>query len=525
MQMRTDTPTRLCVPVCERSFSALQASCRKAAELSDIIELRLDCLHPAELEKLSDNVSQLLSNLSGPVILTLRPANQGGHRELIVDERLNFWKAQLHGGDAVWWDIESDFPVELPFEPDWSRVIISHHDFAAVPGNLAQIYERMANTRAQVVKLAVQANDIVDCIPVFQLFDRARREGREIIAIAMGNAGIATRILGPSRGAFLTYGALENESATAPGQVTARALRSIYRIQNIDQETFVCGLVGNPAMHSVSPHMHNSAFESERINGVYIPFEVRDVKSFFERMVHPRTKEVDFNWRGLSITAPHKANVMDCLDWIDPTAREIGAVNTVVVENDRLLGYNTDVDGLLEPLLGIMDSFEGLRVAVIGAGGAARAAVWALQHRGSIVTLFARDLAKARILAAPFDISCSPLSSASFADYDLVINATPLGSSGQLVDETPAIAKQLIGAGVVDDLVYNPVETRFLKEARKAGCKILGGLEMLVAQAKIQFELWTGQRPSSELMYDAASNALGRRGLDMPGDLSSTSQQ
>jgi 3-dehydroquinate dehydratase/shikimate dehydrogenase len=489
--------TLICVPVCEKNVDALESACERASEWADVIELRLDCL----LDAPAANVERI----SRPVILTFRPAEQGGYRALDAEARGSFWKDVSTRDTSALWDLEGD--LALSFEPDWSRVIVSHHDFSGVPANLNQLYDRLAATPARVVKIAMRANDIVDCIPIFQLLERGQSEGREIIAIAMGAPGIATRILGPSRGAFLTYGALEDESATAPGQITARELRSVYHVDKIDRETMVCGLVGRPIMHSVSPHMHNSAFAAAGINGVYLPLEVRDVKTFFKRMVHPRTREIEWNLGGLSITAPHKSNVLECLDWIDPKAKEIGAVNTVVVENNRLLGYNTDAAGFIEPLLRIMDSLANVRVAVIGAGGAARAAVWALRQQQATVTLFARDVSKARTLAQLFDVSYNSLTSASFAEYDLVINATPLGS-GDFIDETPATSEQLAGARCVYDLVYNPIETRLLQEARKAGCEVLGGLEMLVAQAKIQFELWTGQIPSSSLMYDAAAAVL-----------------
>lgn len=486
--------TRICVSVCEKNPDALATACERASEWADVIELRLDCL-----TSLGD-LQPVLDRLSHPVILTFRPAEQGGHRELDPQTRQSFWKT---APQTDWWDIEAD----LTPETDWSHVIISHHDFSGVPGDLTKIYERLASKPAAVIKIAVQANDIVDCIPVFQLLDRARSEGRDAIAIAMGNAGLATRILGPSRGAFLTYAALQDDSATAPGQITAQKLRSVYHVDKIDRDTMICGLVGLPVMHSVSPHMHNAAFASAGINGVYLPFEVRDVKTFVTRMVHPRTKEIDWNLRGLSVTAPHKSTVVECLDWIDPAAQEIGAINTIVVENDRLRGFNTDAAGFVEPLLKLLGSLNGLRVAVIGAGGAARAAVWALRRQEATVTLFARDVAKARALGQVFDVSYASLAAASFAGYDLVINATPLGS-GELTDQTPATAAQLAGAHYVYDLVYNPIETRLLKEACKAGCKTVRGLEMLAAQAKIQFELWTSQTPVSSIMYEAASAAL-----------------
>ncbi len=170
------------------------------------------------------------------------------------------------------------------------------------------------------------------------------------------------------------------------------------------------------------------------------------------------------------------------------------------MEKERLVGYNTDVVGLVEPLQRIVSSLRGLRVAVIGAGGAARAAVWALGRGEARVTLFARSTIKGGLLGEEFSVSCAPLAGASFAGFDVVINATP---------QSPAVAEQLGGAGLVYDLIYNPIETAFLKEAKRAGCKTLGGLPMLVAQARRQFELWTGKQPSTDLMHGAAAAALG----------------
>ena len=486
--MNTDQTTRVCVPICEKDLNALQNACAQAIEWADVIELRLDCL-----EVQPESLAQVLANIPRLVILTFRLSEQGGYRNITREAGEAFWKAQPTPGEAVLWDVEADLAHDLA--PAWTRTIVSHHDFSGVPDDLDQIYERLAQTPARVLKISLQANEITDCIPVFRLIERARRDNREIIAIAMGNAGIATRILGPSRGSFLTYGALDDDSATAPGQVNAHKLRSLYNIDAINDETMICGLVGLPVMHSVSPHIHNAAFASEGINGVYLPLEVKDVKEFFKRMVHPRTTEVDWKLRGLSITAPHKQTVMQCLDWIEPDAKDIGAVNTVVVENDRLLGYNTDAAGFIDPLLNRLGSLADRKVAIIGAGGAARAAIWALQKQEAMVTVFARDITKAR----SFDVQCKPLASASFNGYDLVVNATP---------ESPATAEQLSGARWVYDLVYNPIETQLLQEARRAGCQTLGGLEMLVAQAKIQFELWTGKKASTSVMYNAAAVGL-----------------
>jgi len=501
---------RVCVPLNERTLSTLASACVAASDVADIIELRLDGLEPGELSP--SKINHLINSLPRPVILTLRPSEQGGYRSLTIQERITNWR-DLFNTDAAFFDIESDLVSELVThedQPDWSRVISSHHDFNDTPDNLDSIYEQLAFSPARILKLAVQASDVVDCLDVFKLLDRAKSEERETIVIAMGNAGILTRIVGPMRGSFLTYGSLENEKGTAPGQIVAQDLKSLYHIDEIDSETLVTGIVGLPVMHSVSPHMHNAAFKYAHLNGVYVPLEVRNLAQFFKRMVDLRTRELNWKLRGLSITAPYKVEVMDHLDWIDPRAKAIGAVNTVLLENEQLLGYNTDADGLIDPLISRVGALDGLQVAVIGAGGAANAAIFALLERHAEVTLYVRNVEKGRSLAERFNIPCEQLTPATFAAKDVVINTTPLGSLGQYISETPVSSEQLRGSRFAYDLVYNPVETLFMREARAAGCEVLGGLEMLVAQAVQQFKLFTQTTVLSELMYSAALRALER---------------
>jgi 3-dehydroquinate dehydratase/shikimate dehydrogenase len=341
------------------------------------------------------------------------------------------------------------------------------------------------------------------------LLVRAREDGREMIAIAMGDAGVATRILGPSRGAFLTYASSENESATAPGQITARDLRDVYRVGKLDRQTEIFGLVGSPVSHSLSPRLHNAAFEATGANAVYIPFEVRDLPAFIRRMAHPHTREIDWKLSGLSVTAPHKLAVMEQLDWIEPVAREIGAVNTILIDGKGLSGYNTDVIGFIGPLVEKLGDLSGLRCAVIGTGGAANAAVWALRNKDAQVTVFGRTKERATALARKFGADSRELEEGRFDGFDLVVNATPLGTAGEFQSQTPVDAAQLRGARVAYDLVYNPIETQFLREARGAGCQTLGGLAMLVAQAIEQFRLWTGITAPEGVMRAAAQRALG----------------
>jgi 3-dehydroquinate dehydratase/shikimate dehydrogenase len=357
----------------------------------------------------------------------------------------------------------------------------------------------------------VQAHDAIDCLPVFHLLERGIRAGHEMIVIAMGAAGLATRVLGPSRGAFLTYASPDDGKATAPGQVSARELREVYRIEKITKQTQITGLITGSAAHSISRALHNAAFAAGEIDAVYIPFEVKDLKSFIGRMVHPRTRELDWRMRGLSVTAPHKVAVIDHLDWIDPVAQEIGAANTIVVEDDELRGYNTDAAGFINPLLKKCGDLQGWSCAVIGAGGAARAVVWGLRQRNADVTVFARDARLAETLAKEFGAAWQSLSGASFKNFKIVVNTTPLGTTGPWQSETPATANQLSGASFVYDIVYNPISTRFLREAESAGCQTISGLEMLVAQAEEQFRLWTGAAAPTRVMREAADRALDSR--------------
>jgi 3-dehydroquinate dehydratase/shikimate dehydrogenase len=498
---------------------------RAASEGCDLIELRMDCLEDeAQLERATLELPALFSERTRPHILTFRAPEQGGARASDLERRVRFWSENFSPGSerADYADLELDTAAHFAAEEDrraqklidWSKAICSHHDFERVPADLENIFARMLQTPAHILKLAVKANDITDTLPVFRLLEQARRAGREMIAVAMGEAGLLTRILAPARGAFLTFGALAREHSTAPGQITARELRHLYSFNDISERTQIMGLVGSPVAHSLSPHMHNAAFAALKLDAVYIPFEVRDAYAFMRRMAHPRTRELVWNLRGLSVTAPHKSAFIGQLDSIETSAREIGAVNTVVVDGDALNGYNTDAAAALKPLAGLIE-LRDARVALLGAGGAARTVLWSLREASAAqVTVFARDLERARATAEMFDAVCRTLDGARFDNFDLVINTTPLGTRGMRETETPAHAAQLRGARCAYDLVYNPGETRFMREARAAGCEIVvGGLPMLVAQAAAQFKLWTGQDAPLEVLTEAAKKQLSETGV------------
>jgi 3-dehydroquinate dehydratase/shikimate dehydrogenase len=502
---------KVCVPICVGNIGEIRDAMNAAADIADIVELRADCLTAFD----SESLLQAAGTAPKPLILTLRSPDEGGLAPIDFAARRRFWRSATNLPAESLIDLELDMVEDfsrgesagqLPI--DWSRVICSHHDFTRVPDNLQQIFERLAATPAGLIKIAVQATDSVDCLALFDLLERARNENRKLIAVAMGQAGVITRILGPSRGSFFTYGSLDNESGTAPGQLQAEELREVYRIDQIDRDTQVFGIIGDRVSHSLSPHIHNAAFAANELNAVYIPFEVHDAVGFLRRMVHPKTRELDWNLNGLSVTAPHKSIVMKELDWIDPACSEIGACNTVVVRGDQLFGYNTDAAGFIAPLRDALGTIRDARCAVVGAGGAARACVWALKQEGAEVTVFARDKSTADFLAKTFDIQGQEFPVSSFKGFDVVINATPLGTRGEGEHESIATAEQMRGVRLAYDLVYNPSATTFLREARSAGCIVLDGMEMLLAQAVEQFSLWTGQRPDVNVMRARALRSL-----------------
>lgn len=500
----------ICVSVCESDWPSVARAIREVGTQAALVEIRLDCLESEALKNL-DLLRELLASSSHPTIVTFRSAAEGGRRDADNETRLRFWRDEGLQLASSFVDLELDIAEQLRSEGDdidWSRVICSYHNPAEIPGDLNQIFERLAATPAHVMKIAVRINDALDCLRIFELLDRAKHAEREIIAIGMGPAGVATRILGPARGAYLTYASLEDARATAVGQISIKELTSVYRIEKITRATEITGLVGSPVAHSISPQIHNAAFASLAADAVYIPFEVRDLKAFFKRVVHPHTREIDWRMRGLSITSPHKTAALAELDWIEPGAREIGAVNTVVVEDDRLCGYNTDANAFIGGLKNRLGSLNDSRVAILGAGGAASAALYSLKRENAKTTIFARDMKKGKQLADRWSIECRELEDAVFAEFDVVVNATPLGTKGPQENQTAADARQLRGARLAYDLVYNPEMTQFLNEARAAGCETLNGLPMLLSQAAQQIQLWTGQAANSDVMRVAATRAL-----------------
>jgi 3-dehydroquinate dehydratase/shikimate dehydrogenase len=485
------------VSVCAKTVKELVEQIKKAEKFGDVIEVRFDCLDEEGVEKILTKFPAV----TRPILATFRPQEHGGSREISLEEREGFWR---NFPMFSWADMEPSFA-----KAGAEKTICSYHNFVSASGDMEAIYNELAAAETGVIKIAVQIHDISEGLELWGLLKKARSENKQLVPIAMGEAGKWTRILGLAYGAPMTYASLETGKEVAPGQISVEDLRDVYRVKELNEKTDIFGVIGDPVKFSLSPYMQNAGFKAAGLNAVFIPLEVKDLESFVTRFL----PESGLNIKGLSVTIPHKQAIMKYLDEIDETAQRIGAVNTVKIVNGKLYGYNTDAPGFIKPLKNAYGELSGKTAAVLGAGGGARAVIYALQKGGTKVTVFVRDPEKARPLADEFKIDIRDLQDADIKGFDIVINATPLGMKGKFEGQSPSINSQLIGVAAVYDLVYTPEVTPFIQEARTAGVPIIiGGAEMLVAQGVEQVKIWTGSVAPPEIveiMKEAVRKKLG----------------
>ncbi|MEA3367609.1 MAG: shikimate dehydrogenase, partial [Planctomycetota bacterium] len=382
------------------------------------------------------------------------------------------------------------------------RVIASYHNFHETPDDLPAIHRRLAESGAGTVKVAVTAGHILDTVPVLRLLRDARVP---TIALSMGERGLLTRILAPKYGAPLTYAADDRGPEAAPGQVTLGLMRDLYRADRIGPATAVYGVVADPVAHSVSPQIHNAAFAEIACDAVYLPLWVEGNPADFVRAMKP------FDFSGYSVTIPHKQAVMPAADEIEPVARRIGAVNTLLRRPDgSLFATNTDWTAGLAAIEAVVGKgwLRGKRALQLGAGGVGRAMAFGLAERGARLTLTDVDAGRAEALARELGAETCPADAACDLPCDVLLNCTPVGMHPK-TDASPVPPEALREGLVVYDAVYNPAETRLLREARQAGCRTVAGLDHFVRQAVEQFELWTGRPAPVERMRQVVVEALG----------------
>jgi 3-dehydroquinate dehydratase/shikimate dehydrogenase len=471
--------TLVCETVTATTMAELRAA-RDAVKDADLVELRLDGV--ADLD-----VAGALAGRRRPVIVTCRPSWEGGKWNGFEAKRLEVLADAIRLGaeyvDVEWRADRRSLPAN-----ERSQRVLSHHDFHGVPTDLAARVRAMRAERPAVLKIAVSASRLSDCLTLRD----AVAGGSDHVAIAMGATGQLTRVWPAWLGSLWMYG-----GAAAPGQLSTRELVDVFRIRRTSNVTRVFGLTGAPLGHSASPAMHNAAFASLGLDAVYVPLETTSADEFLNV-----AREISL--AGASVTAPLKESLFALATAADDTTRDVRAVNTLRRGPRGWEGRNFDIAGFHEPLARRKVSLRGKRAVVLGAGGGARAAAFGLKQQGASVEVSARRTDRARVFAGALGVEAGAWPPAG--GWDVLVNATPVGTWPK-VDASPLSQAALCGR-LVYDLVYNPQETTLLKAARAAGIETIGGLEMLVAQACLQCQWWTGVEAPATVIDRAARERL-----------------
>ena len=485
------------------SLVAEEHALAHSGQAGSFIELRIDQLaNPTSGSQIIASIRR--ERPRAPILATCRRSGNGGHFQGSIEDQIDLLLSAVKAGaDLVDIEIETidEFPAALESFRGKASTIASYHNFQETP-DLPPILQKMEATGADIFKVATAICRPDDNLKLLELC----RQRPNMVVAGMGETGAPTRLLAPMYGALFTYAAPDQQPVagtepslsevlpTAPGQIPASSLRDLYRVAEATPETKIFAVIANPVAHSKSPRIHNLAFQSTGFDGMYMPLLVEpdQLENFFRFM-----RELPLS--GASVTIPHKQSVLQHVDAVDSTAESIGAVNTLYWRNGRLVGTNTDALGIAKPL-SKRGKFKDAMALVVGTGGAARAAIVALQHLGMHVWVTGRDRGKASRLASLLGGLPVSLSRSTELNYAVMVNATPVG---MWPDVEGNLFPDWIPADVVFDLVYNPVETALLKRAADQGKTVISGVEMFVEQAAEQFRLWTGTDAPCDVMREA----------------------
>ncbi len=487
----------ICIPITARSAEYTVSGMVSASKYADIVELRIDYI--PELQNALTCIEKSLKSKTKPVIITNRPEREGGKFNGSEQDRLRLLQKAIDlGADYV--DVEYD-SIKQIIRRNSSKVIISHHNFKETPQDLSKLYNDICQHKPDIVKIVTYANDITDNIRIFELLRSAQVP---TISFCMGELGKMSRILTSKFGGFLTFASLEKGEESAPGQLTVDELSKIYHFKDINKETKLYGIIGNPVSHSMSPAIHNASFMEKGLNNVYVPLNVSDIGSFIKEC-----DKIDF--QGFSVTIPHKESVLPFLDDLDHTARKIGAINTIVNQKGKLTGYNTDCMAAVMELECSMkktnETLNNKKISIIGAGGVARAIAFGLKEKSCDITIYNRTIERAEKLSHDVKCKFESFKEIHKIDSDILINTTSIGMFPN-VDRTPIPENVLKKDMIVFDAVYNPIKTRLLRDAKEKGCHTINGLSMFINQAAEQFRLWTNIDPPVKLMTNVVKEML-----------------
>jgi 3-dehydroquinate dehydratase/shikimate dehydrogenase len=468
-----------------------------------LVELRIDYING------DVNVKRLIADRPCPVLITCRRPADGGKFPGTEEQRLLLLRTAISEG-VEYVDLEEDIAAMIPRFGRTKRVI-SYHDFRKTPENLEEIHKRLAGLDADIVKIAVMANHPQDNLRVLRLNKQSKIP---TIGICMGDIGVPSRILAGKFGAPFSFATFHHERAMAPGQLTFQQMTEIYNYDNIRADTEVYGVVADPVSHSLSPLIHNAAFQHYGMNKVYIPFRVprEDLFRFIDEAPH-------LGVCGLSVTIPHKEEIIKKLTDADPSVRGIGAANTLVFNGQKRLGYNTDYQAAMSSLEEVLRNegidtekkenlLAGKTALVLGAGGVGKAIIYGLARRGAQVVVSDGAPRAAVTLAKNFNCRSVDWNARHTVSPDLLFNCTPMGMHPN-VDETPFDKHHLRPSMIVFDVVYNPENTLLVKDARSRNCTVITGIDMFVRQGCLQFKLFTGRDGPADVMRETIRRAIG----------------
>ncbi len=497
--------TRVIVPISGASADAVCAQARAARDArADLVELRMDTAITAGASAAA--LLEALPGLALPAAVTIRHADEGGSWSGPESERLALYaEADRRGAAHV--DIELA-RWDGAWRPARAGLILSHHDFTGMgPGHegLSALVARM-HAAGAMAKIAVTARDAADLDVIRRLCLAGAGVAGGIVAVAMGEHGLASRLLAGAWGCELAFARLEGNTGSAPGQPTVRDLLDLYHLRAQGKETRVFGVIGSPVAHSLSPLIHNAALRASALDAVYVPFRVEDPVSFWRACGA---------WiEGLSITLPHKQALLGEMHELEELSASIKAMNTIYRGEageggdgiGNAIGGNTDANAIVRCLEIAVGRLEGRKVLVLGAGGVARTAAFACKAKGAIITVANRTEGRGRDLAAEVGCEAVALERAGGCAYDVLVNGTSVGMGKP--NESPWPAAWHRSGTVVFDTVYTPLETRLLREAVAAGAITVCGLDMFISQAVGQFCRWTGGEAPEHLMYRLALERL-----------------
>ena len=492
---------KVCVAIIGSTPEEILEKATATIKDTPFLEFRLDYL-AKPLLALPQLGSFLVEHATVTAIATCRRTEFGGKFEGMVAAELDILCKAAEAGfqivDLAIEAVESLKKGELPrLRETGVALIISHHDFAATR-DLEKIYARIEPFKPDFIKIVPTAKTLSDNVTLIRFLERMA-DASSVIATCMGDAGIISRVLGVRAGSVFTFAAATAGEETAPGQIAARTLIETYRIDQVDAATKVYGVAGNPIRTSLSPIMMNTAFRRETLNAVYLGLQTTKLADLLQLV-----QAIPI--QGLSVTMPLKQEILASLEKTDPLSAKIGACNTVLRAQDgKLYGFNTDVAGIIGPLEKRM-ALRGTKCLVLGAGGAARAAVFGLRDKGADVFILNRTPETAQKLAKQAGAKCVKQDGLSKTAFDIIINATPIGMSG--FKAAPLLDAEDLKAKLVFDLVYNPVETPLIRMARQQSIPIITGVEMFVQQGARQFEIWTGKPAPEEEMLRVVLHAL-----------------